>query len=206
MLRRTFSWSVGLMGISLLCPTVVLGDENATEDGSKPTSVLDFEVQDIDGKPVSLSDYKGDVLLIVNVASECGLTQRNYSKLEPLFEKYREQGFRILAFPANNFGGQEPGSNSQIKEFCTAKHGASYDLFAKVSVKGDDICPLYRYLTEETGKKIAGEVRWNFQKYLIDRQGKAIARFNPKVDPDSKKLVEAIEEALETGTPKPNGE
>ncbi len=206
MLRKTFSWSVGLMGLVVLCPGLVLGDENATKDDAKPTSILDFEVQDIDGKPVALADYKGDVLLIVNVASECGLTQRNYSKLEPLFEKYRGQGFRILAFPANNFGGQEPGSNSQIKQFCTTKHGASYDLFAKVSVKGEDICPLYRYLTEETGKKIAGEVQWNFQKYLVDRRGEVIARFSPKVDPDSKKLIKALEEALESSKPMPKGE
>lgn len=172
-------------------------DKKADEDSPKKgTSVYDFTVRDIDGQEVKLSSYKGKVLLIVNVASKCGLTDRNYSKLEPLYNKYREQGLRILAFPANNFSGQEPGSNSVIKKFCTTKYELSYDLFAKVSVQGSRICPLYRFLTEQTGSDVKGEVVWNFQKYLVNRDGTVVSKFHPKTDPDDDKLMAAIESAL----------
>jgi len=174
-----------------------------TDEGAAKT-VYGFTVEDIDGKPVPLKSYAGNVLLIVNVASECGLTQRNYDKLEPLYQKYREQGLRILAFPANNFGGQEPDPNPQIKERCRTTYKATYDLFAKVSVVGEDKCPLYKFLTEQTGPEVAGDVKWNFQKYLVGRDGVVRAKFDPRVDPDDEKLTSAVEKAL--AGPKPEGE
>jgi glutathione peroxidase len=187
--------ALGIFGV----PIPTLADEKdqpPPQPDAKAESVYDFTVKDIDGKPVRLSRYEGQVLLIVNVASQCGLTDRNYRKLQPLYKKYRERGLRILAFPANNFGKQEPGTSRQIKELCTGKYQATYDLFAKVSVAGEDKCPLYRFLTEKTDEKTAGKVEWNFQKYLVGRDGTVRAHFHPRVDPDDEKLTAAIEEAL----------
>lgn len=167
---------------------------------ARPTSIYALEVESIDGKTVKLETFNNDVLLIVNVASQCGLTDRNYKKLEPLFRKYKDQGFRILAFPANDFGAQEPGTHAEIKSFC-AKYDVSFDLFAKISVKGKKMCPLYKFLTQHADPKIAGPVQWNFQKYLVGRDGKVIAKFSPKVDPDDEKLVTTIEAALAVAPP-----
>ncbi|HUU85714.1 MAG TPA: glutathione peroxidase [Phycisphaerae bacterium] len=196
------------VAVFMLCavPGAVLAQdqkEKPDEQSPKAKSVHDFTVKKIDGDEVKLDSYAGDVLLIVNVASKCGLTDRNYRKLEPMYQKYREQGLRVLAFPANNFLGQEPGTNKQIKAFCTTKYAATYDLFAKVSVKGQDICPLYKFLTEDTGEGIAGQVSWNFQKYLVGRDGKVLARFGPRVDPDDEKLTESVEKALAQPKPEP---
>lgn len=159
-------------------------------------SPLDFTMKDIDGKDVALSKYKGKVLLIVNVASKCGLTPQ-YDQLQQLHEKYRDKGLAILAFPANNFMGQEPGTNAEIKEFCQTKFKVGFDLFSKVSVKGDDACELYKYLTtrsQDTRKR--GDIEWNFAKFLVDREGNLVERFNPRVKPDDAALVKAVEEAL----------
>lgn len=166
-------------------------------EDAKPVakSVYEFKLKDIDGKEVSLSKYKGEVMLIVNVASQCGLTEKSYAGLEAIYKKYKDQGLKILAFPANNFGGQEPGSNSEIKEFCAQKH-ATFDLFEKISVKGADQAPLYGYLTKHSDKAIAGEVQWNFQKYLVGRDGTVIAKFGPKTYPEDKQVTDAIEKAL----------
>lgn len=162
-----------------------------------PTGPLGFKVKDIDGKEVDLAKkYEGKVCLIVNVASECGLTDKNYAQLSELFTKYNEKGLAILAFPANNFGEQEPGSNEDIKGFC-AKKNVEFDLYSKISVKGDDIADMYKFLTaEETNKDFAGEIEWNFTKFLVGKKGKVIARFGPKVDPEDPKVVKAIEDAL----------
>lgn len=159
-------------------------------------SLYDITVNKIDGTPVKLSEYKGDVLMIVNVASKCGLTDNHYKRLEPLYEKYKDQGFKILAFPANNFGSQEPGTNDEIKEFCTKKYDVTFDLFEKVSVKGDDQCELYHFLTEHKDPEIAGDIVWNFQKYLVDRKGNVVAKLHPKTNPDDKEVTEKIEKAL----------
>jgi len=158
-------------------------------------SVHEFTVKDIDGKDVTLSQYKGKVLLIVNVASQCGLTPSNYDALNELHEKYAGKDFTILAFPANNFGKQEPGPNEEIKEFCGQK-GVKFPLFAKISVKGEDKAPLYKYLTEHPDSNIGGEVQWNFQKYVIDKNGKVIAKFGPKVLPTDKQITDAIDKTL----------
>jgi glutathione peroxidase len=162
---------------------------------ASPT-VLDFKMKDIDGKDVKLKKYKGNVLLVVNTASKCGYTPQ-YEALESTYEKYKGQGFYVLGFPANNFGGQEPGTAAEIKEFCTSKYKVTFPMFAKISVKGEDQDPLYSYLTsKETNPEFAGDIKWNFSKFLIDRKGKIVARFEPKVKPDSPEVVAAIEKYI----------
>ncbi|MGH9916981.1 MAG: glutathione peroxidase, partial [Pyrinomonadaceae bacterium] len=140
--------------------------------------------------------YKGKVVLFVNVASKCGFTPQ-YEGLQKLYTKYKDQGFVILGFPANNFHGQEPGTNAEIKEFCSTKYNVSFPLFSKISVKGDDIDPLYKFLTsKETNPEFSGEITWNFNKFLIDRTGKIIARFDSKITPEDNKVTSVIEAAL----------
>src|SRR5215203_7060545 len=159
-------------------------------------SILDFKMKDIDGKDVKLKKYKGNVLLVVNTASKCGYTPQ-YEGLESTFEKYKGQGFYVLGFPANNFGGQEPGTAAEIKEFCTTKYKVSFPMFAKISVKGEDQDPLFKFLTEkETNPTFAGDIKWNFNKFLIDRKGNVVARFEPKVKPDDEIVTAAIEKYL----------
>jgi glutathione peroxidase len=170
-------------------------DPTATADKDKP-SPLDFKVKDIDGKDVNLADYKGKVVLIVNVASKCGNTPQ-YKPLEAMYEKYKDQGFVILGFPANDFGKQEPGSNDQIKAFCSETYKVAFPMFAKITVKGDEKAPIYKFLTEPaTNGEFAGDIEWNFQKFLVDRNGAVIARFSPKTKPDSPKVVAEVEKAL----------
>jgi glutathione peroxidase len=155
------------------------------------SSVYEFTMNSIDGQPLPLSSFKGKVLLIVNVASFCGFTPQ-YEQLEAVYEKYKDQGFVIAGFPANNFGAQEPGTNEEIKTFCTRKYNVKFPIYSKISVKGPDKAPLYQYLTETAG----GEIKWNFTKFLIDRNGKIIARFESPVKPDSPEVIAAIEKAL----------
>jgi glutathione peroxidase len=180
------------------CAALLLaGIAQAAEKADAPAGPLAFKVKDIDGKEVDLAKkYEGKVCLVVNVASKCGNTPQ-YEQLEALHKKYQEKGLAILAFPANNFGGQEPGTEAEIKEFCKSTYGVEFDLFSKLSVKGDDQAPLYKYLTsEETNKDFAGDITWNFEKFLIGKDGKVIARFDPKTKPDDAKVVKAIEDAL----------
>ena len=157
------------------------------------SSVYEFTMNSIDGQPLPLSSFKGKVLLIVNVASFCGFTPQ-YEQLEAVYEKYKDQGFVIAGFPANNFGAQEPGTNEEIKTFCTRKYNVKFPIYSKISVKGPDKAPLYQYLTETAG----GEIKWNFTKFLIDRNGKIIARFESPVKPDSPEVIAAIEKAMTT--------
>lgn len=178
-------------------------NESPGQSAAGAASVLELSVRGMDGKDVPLRQFAGQVLLIVNVASRCGLTDRNYTQLEPLYEKHKDRGFRILAFPCNDFGGQEPGTHEDITRFCREKYHATYDLFAKVSVKGQAVCPLYKYLTEHPDENIRGPVQWNFQKYLVGRDGQVIAKFEPKVDPSDDRLTRAIEKALAAPVPKP---
>lgn len=195
MINRSVSASILLGATAVVClavSTVSAADPST----KKPGSVLDFQVKDIDGKDVSLSKFEGKVLLIVNTASQCGHTPQ-YKGLEAIFEKYKDQGFEVLAFPANEFGAQEPGSNEQIKEFCSSKYKVSFPLFSKIVVKGKEIHPLYEYLTaEETNPKFAGPIPWNFSKFLVNRKGEVIARFQPGAKPESPEVVEAVEKAL----------
>ncbi len=174
----------------------VLGAVMLYAEDKPPASPLNFKVKDIDGKEVALGAFKGKVLLVVNVASICGLTNKQYAGLASLHEKLKDRGFEILAFPANDFGKQEPGTEKEIKEFCSKKNVA-FKLFSKISVKGDDIHPLYKFLTQkETNPKFAGDIRWNFDKFLLDRDGNVIGRFEPRADPLGKEVSEAVEQAL----------
>jgi len=159
------------------------------------SNIYDFTLPSIDGRPMPLADFKGKVVLVVNVASRCGYTPQ-YSALEALYEKYKDQGFVIVGFPANNFGAQEPGTNQEIKTFCSRKYSVTFPLYSKVSVKGDDQTPLYQYLTKQTDPPIAGEIKWNFTKFLVDRNGHVIQRFESAVRPDSKEVISAVEKQL----------
>ena len=160
------------------------------------SSVLEFTLNSIDGQPAPLAAYKGKVVMVVNVASKCGFTPQ-YKALEAVYEKYKDQGLVIVGFPANNFMGQEPGTNEEIKTFCSRTYNVSFPMYSKISVKGDDKTPLYQFLTDPaTDPKFAGEIKWNFTKFLVDRNGNVIARFEPPVTPDSSKVTEAIEQAL----------
>jgi len=159
-------------------------------------SPLDFTVKTIDGKEQKLSDYKGKVVLLVNVASKCGLTPQ-YTALESTYEKYKDKGFVIIGFPANNFGGQEPGTNEEIKQFCTGKYNVTFPMMSKISVKGDNKHPLYKFLTEgKAGEDFAGDIEWNFAKFLVGPDGQVKARFNPKLDPLAPEVTSAVEAAL----------
>jgi glutathione peroxidase len=159
------------------------------------SSIYDFTLPSIDGKPLPLSTFKGKVVLVVNVASRCGYTPQ-YSALESTYEKFKDQGFVIVGFPANNFGGQEPGTNQEIKTFCQTKYSVTFPMYGKVSVKGSDQTPLYQYLTTTANPALAGDIKWNFTKFLVDRKGNVVKRFEPDVKPDSPEVVAAIEELL----------
>ncbi len=164
-----------------------------TEDA---TTALDFTVKDIDGNDVPLDRYRGKVVLIVNVASKCGFTSQ-YEDLQQLHERYADDGLAILGFPANDFLSQEPGTNEQIKQFCRTNFGVEFDMFAKVVVKGKNKCELYRYLTsKKTNPEFGGEIRWNFTKFLLDRNGKVVARFGPRTRPLDAKVIRAVDAAL----------
>ncbi len=159
-------------------------------------SIYDFTLKSIDGKPVSLSEYHGKVLLLVNVASKCGFTPQ-YAGLEALYEKYKSQGLVIVGVPANNFMAQEPGTNEEIKKFCTNKYNVTFPMMAKVSVLGPDKTPLYVFLTDKsTDPKLGGDIKWNFTKFLFDRNGNPVARFEPDVTPESPQVTAAVEAAL----------
>ena len=163
--------------------------------GEPAHSVLDFSAQLLDGRTLDLGEFCGRVLLIVNTASRCGFTPQ-YTALESSYEKYKDQGFVILGFPANNFGSQEPGTNQEIKTFCQSKYSVTFPMYGKVSVKGDDQTPLYSYLTKEANPAVKGDIKWNFTKFLVDRNGKVVARFEPDVTPDAPQVTAEIEKLL----------
>jgi glutathione peroxidase len=169
------------------------GRKMGTANPAAKGRVHEFTLKTIDGTEKKLSDYKGHPLLIVNVASECGLTPQ-YDGLEKLHETYAAKGLRVLGFPANQFGAQEPGSDAQIKHFCAMKFGVKFDMFSKIVVKGEGIHPLYKFLTTESG--FDGEVEWNFGKFLVDKDGTVVARFDPETAPLAKPVVSAIESLL----------
>ena len=161
-------------------------------------SDIEHTVKTLEGKEVDLSEaYDGKVLLIVNVASRCGLTPQ-YEGLQALHEKYQEQGLRVLGFPCNQFGGQEPGTAEEIREFCTTNFNVTFDMFAKIEVNGDGASPLYKQLTaQDTSPQGAGAITWNFEKFVIGRDGRVVARFAPRTRPDAPELIETIKNALE---------
>ena len=166
------------------------------EKEGEPVSPLDFKLKNIDGKEMDLADYKGKVVLLVNVASKCGLTKQ-YDALQALYKKYEDKGLVVIGIPANNFGGQEPGTNEEIKQFCSSKYNVKFPMTSKVSVLGEDKTPVYKFLTEApTAGHFAGDIKWNFTKFLIGKDGKVIARYEPKVTPDDPNVTGEIEKAL----------
>jgi glutathione peroxidase len=166
-------------------------------EGNLKSPIYSFKLKDIDGWPIALSRYEGKVLLVVNVASECRFTDQ-YANLQRLYMKYRDRGFVVLGFPANNFGRQEPGTDEEIKEFTSRQFNILFPLFSKISVKGKDIHPLYQCLTSpQTNGEFGKPITWNFNKFLIDKKGKTIARFGSEVDPLDPRITAAVEAALQ---------
>lgn len=198
---------MNLLPVLLLLAVSIPGDSDKPgppKEKEAVPPVLNFKMKSLAGKPVNLAKYQGKVVLIVNVASQCGLTPQ-YSKLQALHEKYAEKGLAVLGFPCNQFGQQEPGTAEEIQAFCKDNYGVTFDLFEKVDVNGDKACPLYKHLTsEKTNPKSPGDIKWNFAKFLIGRDGKILARFEPQVPPDADEIVKAIEKALaKSGKPSP---
>lgn len=164
----------------------------AADDGY----VLDHKMKTLSGKEVDLNDYKGKVVMVVNVASKCGLTPQ-YKELEALNEKYGKEGLAVVGVPCNQFGGQEPGTAAEISEFCTTKYGVKFDMLEKVEVNGDGACALYKELTALDAKPVgSGKISWNFEKFLIGKDGKVVARFSPRTKPDAEEVVKTIEAEL----------
>lgn len=175
---------------------VILTLAEEKQEGKKMGSIYDFVVKDIDGNDLKLEQFKGKVMLIVNVASKCGFTPQ-YEGLQKIYMRYKDKGLVVLGFPANNFLNQEPGTNQEIKQFCSLNYNVTFPMFSKISVKGKDMAPLYRYLTsKETNPKFAGDISWNFNKFLVDRSGNIVARFGSRTTPESDEMVQAIEKAL----------
>ena len=167
------------------------------EEKEKDNTVLDHKMKSLDGKEVDFAGYKGKVLMIVNVASECGLTPQ-YEDLQALHEKYNKEGLAVLGFPCNQFGGQEPGDAEEIRKFCDANYGVKFDLFEKIEVNGDGQCDLYRELTvKEAGAKFPGKITWNFEKFLVNKEGEVVARFAPRTRPTDEEVIKTIETELE---------
>ena len=188
-LKDLFSLGASLLALATGCGHSVPGI-------AQEESALKFNMESLDGEKVDLSKYQGKVVLIVNVASKCGLTPQ-YEQLQALHEKYADQGLAILGFPCNQFLGQEPGTAEQIEEFCRANYGVEFDMFAKVDVKGDKACDLYKMLTAlDTKPTGAGEISWNFEKFVLDRNGFVVGRFGPRTKPDAPEVIEVIEAEL----------
>ena len=204
MMRTLYQWLFLGLGIVAGCSPgyffpagAQATDPNEQQPRTRMTpqasNIFDFTLNDIDGNPVALSQFRGKTLLLVNTASFCGNTPQ-YADLQTMYERYRLKGFEILAFPANNFGQQEPGTNEEIKGFCFTKYSLTFPLFSKISVKGSDKHPLYRYLTEAS--PFPGEVEWNFQKYLVDSNGAVVARYHHRTKPTSDEIVRDLERLL----------
>jgi len=184
---------MGFLMVVMVIGSVMLPAQTKEKQMEKQPKLYSFSMKTIDGKDKSLSEYKGKVLMIVNVASKCGHTPQ-YKGLESIYKKYKDRGFMILGFPANNFLHQEPGTNDEIKKFCTLNYGVTFDMFSKISVKGSDQDPLYQYLTKDS--PVPGAVSWNFQKYLVDRKGNVVAKYDPGIKPEEKEVIQKIEQLL----------
>ncbi len=183
-----------LTSISVLLASTISAKVNSSANGNESGNIHDVVVKDMNGKDVNLSQFKGKVILIVNVASKCGYTKQ-YAGLEAIYEKYKPQGFEILAFPCNDFGGQEPGTNEEIVEFCSSTYNVKFKLFDKIKVLGSETAPLFARLTNNKNVE-QGVVKWNFEKFLIDKEGNIVNRFRSKVTPESEEITKAIEAEL----------
>ena len=186
-----------LAGVVAACVTSARADDAAKPADSKQApAALDFKVKSIAGKEVDLAQYQGKVIVVVNVASECGLTPQ-YEGLEALYEKYSDKGLTVLGFPCNQFGKQEPGSDAEIAQFCETNYKVKFPMFSKVDVNGEGAAPLYKHLTSLDAKpKGKGQVAWNFEKFVIGKNGEVVARFAPMTEPDAPELITAIEAEL----------
>ena len=193
-MKKIITHTAYVLAIALFLFLSKTDAENKNRGNGMGKNIKQVTVKDIDGKSVNLADYKGKVLLIVNVASYCGFTKQ-YSGLEQIYKQYKDKGFEILAFPCNQFGEQEPGTNEEIKNFCSSKFDVSFKLFDKIDVNGNNKSPLYSILTdnEVTGK---ADIKWNFEKFLIDKDGNIVARYASKVEPTSKEFISAIEKEI----------
>ena len=192
---RKFLWGAASAAMLMAGCVTAQSDDTKPEVTEKPV-VLNYKMKSLDGQDVDLSKYKGKVVLFVNTASKCGNTPQ-YDGLQKLHDKYKGEGLAILGFPADNFGHQEPGSNGEIAEFCKKNYGVTFDMFSKISVKGDDKAPLYALLTSGAGDaKLAGDVDWNFAKFLVGRDGKLVARFKARTKPDAPEFLEAVQSEL----------
>jgi len=181
---------------SLLSLALLFGALTAVTDAKDADHALDFKAKTIDGQPADLADYKGKVVLVVNTASKCGLTPQ-YAGLQQLYESHKDEGLVVLGFPCNQFGLQEPGTEAEIKQFCDSKYNVSFPMFSKIEVNGKGADPLYKYLTSKNVKPAGdGPISWNFEKFLIDREGNLVHRFSPRTKPSDDELVSAIKEEL----------
>ncbi len=198
MISAVVAMSVAGTGCSGPAPTAATAQPSSAEaDAATPSepAVLDQEVTSLEGEPVDLADFRGSVMLVVNTASKCGYTPQ-YAGLEELYQRYRDRGLVVIGFPSNDFANQEPGTAEEIASFCRLNYGVSFPMMAKVATTGPDRSPVYATLTERTPEGIRGEIRWNFTKFLVDREGRVVARFEPKVEPLSDELVSAVERLL----------
>jgi glutathione peroxidase len=181
--------SLGLIGMTTIQCNELVSNEDAS-------GFYNFTLNMIDGVPQKMSTYQGKVCLIVNVASKCGYTSQ-YANLEKVYQEYKNKGFMVLGFPANNFGGQEPGTDQEIKTFCSSTYNVTFNMYGKISVKGNDKHPLFTFLTSgAANSNLAGEIGWNFEKFLIDKNGKLIKRYKSNIDPMSAEMKTDIENAL----------
>jgi len=187
---------ISMRSTVLLALALFATPQNRSQENAKVPAALNFTMNSLDGKPVNLVKYQGNVVLMVNVASQCGYTPQ-YEGLQELHRRFAARGLRILGFPSNDFGAQEPGSNTEIAEFCQKNYGVQFDMFSKIAVLGSGKAPLYQYLTSaRTDPKFAGDVEWNFEKFLIGRDGQVIARFKSPIEPLSQEMLTVIESAL----------
>jgi len=176
--------------LTALALTVLTGAQTQPSGVTKVSAALNFTMNSIDGRPIDLSKYHGRVVLMVNVASQCGYTPQ-YAGLEELYKKYAANGLSILGFPSNDFGAQEPGSDAEIAQFCKQNYGVEFDMFSKIVVRGPGQAPLYKYLT--THPKFSGQVDWNFEKFLVAPGGRVVNRFRPRTEPEDPEVIAAIE-------------
>ena len=194
-MKKLLLGAVALMAVSAVALFLVKANDAPVKKGGSK-SVYEFTLKNSKGKDVKLDEFRGQVVMLVNVASKCGYTPQ-YDGLQKIYEQYKGRGFTILGFPANNFGAQEPGSDEEIQEFCRINYGVTFPVFSKISVKGEDKHPLYKYLTEkESNPDFAGEIKWNFNKFLVGRDGRVLARFDSGDKPEDAKVTQAIEQAL----------
>jgi len=188
--------ALSLLAVALLSMGAIAINAIPQEKSTEMSDVLDVTMTNIEGHQVDLNSYRGKAVLIVNVASACGYTPQ-YAGLQSLHERYAGEGLAVLGFPSNDFGGQEPGTNAEIVEFCEKNYGVGFDMFSKIGVKGGNKVPLYDSLTSgATHPESPGEVEWNFEKFLVSRDGKILARFRSAVEPESREMISAIEAAL----------